>query len=168
MSSEVINWREKHKKIKEWKEWTKQKKLKQKLEINEVMEESEQNDTIKDQSSDQIDVIARNWTASIAVPSSIVDNAQSPELKAYLCGQIARALVIFQIDEIVIFDEYSKQTTFDTTFDNSSDESLLYDKRNAAMIQMIRILQYLECPQYLRKYLFPIQKDLQFAGLTQV
>ena len=34
------------------------------------------------------------------------------------------------------------------------------------MVQMIRILQYLECPQYLRKYLFPIQKDLQFAGLS--
>lgn len=29
---------------------------------------------------------------------------------------------------------------------------------------MAKILQYLECPQYLRKYLFPIQKDLQFAG----
>jgi predicted SPOUT superfamily RNA methylase MTH1 len=26
-------------------------------------------------------------------------------------------------------------------------------------------LQYLECPQYLRKYFFPIHKDLQYAGL---
>lgn len=47
----------------------------------------------------------------------------------------------------------------------SSEESILYDRRNAAMVQMIKILQYLECPQYLRKYLFPIQKDLQLAGL---
>ena len=60
----------------------------------------------------------RKWTASIAVPSSIVDNAQSPELKAYLCGQIARALVIFQIDEIVVFDEYSKQISIESENDS--------------------------------------------------
>ena len=30
---------------------------------------------------------------------------------------------------------------------------------------LVRILEYLETPQYLRKLLFPIHKDLQFAGL---
>ena len=29
---------------------------------------------------------------------------------------------------------------------------------------MARILQYLECPQYLRKAFFPIQAPLKFAG----
>lgn len=48
----------------------------------------------------------RQWTVSIAVPSSIVDNAQSPELKSYLVGQIARSLVIYNVDEIVVYDEY--------------------------------------------------------------
>lgn len=48
----------------------------------------------------------RKWTVSIAVPSSIVDNAQSPELRSYLVGQIARCLVIFNIDEIVAYDEF--------------------------------------------------------------
>lgn len=33
------------------------------------------------------------------------------------------------------------------------------------MVQMVRILEYLECPQYLRRFLFPIQKHLQYAGL---
>jgi len=28
----------------------------------------------------------------------------------------------------------------------------------------MRILQFLECPQYLRKQLFPLHKDLQYAG----
>ena len=46
-----------------------------------------------------------------------------------------------------------------------SPEEVLLDKRKQTMVQMIRILEYLECPQYLRKYLFPIQKHLQFAGL---
>ena len=42
---------------------------------------------------------------SIALPGSILDNAQSPELRTYLAGQVARAAVIYNIDEIVIFDE---------------------------------------------------------------
>lgn len=49
----------------------------------------------------------RLWTVSVALPSSIVDNAQSPELRSYLIGQIARSLVVFKIDEVVVYDEYS-------------------------------------------------------------
>lgn len=30
---------------------------------------------------------------------------------------------------------------------------------------LARILEYLECPQYLRKALFPVQKPLKFAGV---
>lgn len=93
----------------------------------------------------------RKYTVSIALPSSIVDNAQSQELKTYLVGQVARAAVIFQVDEIVVFDEYS-----------CSDPN---DNRKRSVAFMSKILQYLECPQYLRKHFFPLQKDLQFAGL---
>jgi hypothetical protein len=39
-------------------------------------------------------------TLSIAVPGSILDNAQSPELRTYLAGQIARAACVFKIDEV--------------------------------------------------------------------
>lgn len=42
---------------------------------------------------------------------------------------------------------------------------MIQDKRNDIMCQMIRILEYLECPQYLRKNLFPKQEYLRFAGL---
>lgn len=35
----------------------------------------------------------------------------------------------------------------------------------AGLVQLARVLQYLECPQYLRKHLFPLHPDLQFAGL---
>ena len=125
-SKPVINWREKHKQIKEWK---KQKKLKLKHKTNGADNQSDLDQTeppnvdnevteqTADQSMDQTieeeSSSGRKWTASIAVPSSIVDNAQSPELKAYLIGQIARALVIFQIDEIVVFDEYSKHISIE-------------------------------------------------------
>jgi hypothetical protein len=39
-------------------------------------------------------------TFSIAVPASILDNAQSPELRTYLAGQIARAACVFKVDEV--------------------------------------------------------------------
>ena len=44
-------------------------------------------------------------TLSIAVPTSIVANAQSKELKTMLCGQIARAATIYCVDEIVIYED---------------------------------------------------------------
>jgi hypothetical protein len=103
MSKRPTNWREKHQLIKEWKKQKKDKKEnKNEIKSEEIVIE---NNETTDESS-----IGRKWTASIAIPASIVDNAQSPELKSYLCGQIARALVVFNIDEIVVFDEYSKQT----------------------------------------------------------
>jgi len=39
----------------------------------------------------------RDFTLSVAVPGSILDNAQSPDLRTYLAGQIARACVVFQV-----------------------------------------------------------------------
>ena len=34
-------------------------------------------------------------------------------------------------------------------------------------VQTSRLLQYVEAPPYLRKKLFPVHKDLKFAGLMQ-
>lgn len=42
-------------------------------------------------------------TVSIALPGSILDNAQSAELRTYLAGQIARAACIYQVDEVRFF-----------------------------------------------------------------
>ena len=47
----------------------------------------------------------RGFTLSMAIPGSIVQTAQSPELRSYLAGQVARAAVVFNVDEIVIFKE---------------------------------------------------------------
>lgn len=43
-------------------------------------------------------------TVTIAVPGSILDNAQSPEFRTYLAGQIARAACIYKIDEVCLID----------------------------------------------------------------
>lgn len=49
--------------------------------------------------------LGRPYTVSVALPGSVLDNAQSTELRTYLAGQIARACVVFCVDEIVVFDE---------------------------------------------------------------
>ncbi len=50
-------------------------------------------------------LLGRAYTVSVALPGSVLDNAQSAELRTYLPGQIARACVVFSVDEIVVFDE---------------------------------------------------------------
>ncbi|XP_030548145.2 putative methyltransferase C9orf114 isoform X2 [Rhodamnia argentea] len=99
-------------------------------------------------------------TVSIAVAGSIIDNTQSYELATRLAGQIARAATIFRIDEVVVFDNKNcpGEDPTERTVD-CSDE----DESGAAFL--IRILRYLETPQYLRKTLFPKRNSLRFVGL---
>ena len=47
----------------------------------------------------------RLHTVSVALPGSIVANQSSKELRTYLSGQIARSLGIFQVDEVVVYDD---------------------------------------------------------------
>ncbi|VDL66881.1 unnamed protein product, partial [Nippostrongylus brasiliensis] len=105
---------------------------------------------------------------SMAVPGSFLNNGQSSELRTYMAGQIARAATLFCVDEIIVYDETSKMTSEnvdaywsgkwrgDVAPSNSNFESCFL---------LARILEYLECPQYLRKYLFLFQKPLKYAGL---
>ncbi|PVD28812.1 hypothetical protein C0Q70_11407 [Pomacea canaliculata] len=104
----------------------------------------------KQEQQNKQETLGRNFTLSVALPGSILDNAQSPELRTYLAGQIARAAVVFNIDEVIIFDETN-------TLNRRCGKN--------GCLQMARILQYLECPQYLRKIFFPQHRDLQYAGL---
>lgn len=101
-------------------------------------------------------------TISIAVPGSILENAQSAELRTYLAGQIARTVCIFKVDEVVVFDDYADAA--------NAKKGTLQDAEGTKTIrqccvQLGRILQYLECPQYLRKFFFPLHTDLKYAGL---
>ncbi|CAH0725241.1 unnamed protein product, partial [Brenthis ino] len=101
-------------------------------------------------------------TVSIAVPGSILENAQSAELRTYLAGQIARAACVFCVDEIIVFDDIGEK--LNTKMSKLEDADGVKVARKSC-VQLARILQYLECPQYLRKHFFPIHKDLEFAGL---
>ncbi|KAJ9182074.1 hypothetical protein P3X46_006105 [Hevea brasiliensis] len=100
-------------------------------------------------------------TVSIAVPGSIINNAQSLELATRLAGQIARAATIFRIDEVVVFDDKSNSVNEHPTVNTGSNS----DDSESGAAFLVRILRYLETPQYLRKALFPKHNSLRFVGL---
>ncbi|KAM0872823.1 hypothetical protein ACQ4PT_022511 [Festuca glaucescens] len=97
----------------------------------------------------------RKPTVSIAVAGSIIDNAQSLELATLLAGQIARAAAVFRIDEIVVFDSSPSE-------ENGGGAE---DEEESGARFLIRILEYLETPQYLRRRLFPMHKNFKYVGL---
>lgn len=133
--------------------------------------------------------IPRKWTLSIAIPGSVVSNCQTRELRTHLVGQIARAATIYEVDEIVVYDDKLANETRDRGYyrgnkrnrDHSSGQSREANENNEEHQHqphenedrikfdphtfMARVLQYCECPQYLRRHFFPMHPDLQFSGL---
>lgn len=75
----------------------------------------------------------RLYTVSVAVPGSIIMNAQSPELQTYVAGEIARAAAVFEVDEIIVFEDFTGAS---------------HAKRFDPNAFLARILQYVETPQY--------------------
>lgn len=133
-------------------------------------------------------------TVSLAVPGSVVLNAQSAELRARLVAHIARAAAIFNIDEIVVWHDSSPPPAVPLPRSGrpmrggrggfrggfSDRHGARQDDRDAASGPdedsaakhdfdpdnfMARLLTYLETPQYLRKALMPMHPDLRLAGL---
>ncbi|AFZ80223.1 hypothetical protein BEWA_030760 [Theileria equi strain WA] len=88
----------------------------------------------------------REHTISVALPASLVQNVQSEELRAYVIGNIARTLTIYGINEVVLYNDMGNEGT------KWQDHFALN-------------LRYLETPQYLRRYLYPMNYALKYAGL---
>ena len=98
----------------------------------------------------------RKWTVSIAIPGNIAETPPTFELKTLLAGHIARSLALFQIDEIIVYTEKHGATNKLVPSNIEPFNPSHY---------LARLFQYQECPQYLRKDIFPVHKDLKFAGL---
>ena len=119
----------------------------------------------------------RHYTLTIALPGSIIAksvqnfylptwalkfkcSAQSHELKTTLAGQIARALAVFCVDEVVVFDDgQSKRECHNQT------ENDLYTGFSDPNHFLMHLLSYLETPPHLRKHLFPLHPNLRTAGM---
>lgn len=52
--------------------------------------------------------------------------------------------------------------------DDGEFVSTATNKRRNGSILLAKVLQYLDCPQYLRKSFFPQQPDLKYAGRLSV
>lgn len=86
---------------------------------------------------------------TIAIPDSAVSDNTDIRAKTEKLFYISRITAIFQVKEILIYhDPYLKPAQA---------------KRERRKI--IRILQYIECPQYLRKRLFPLSRDTAAVGI---
>lgn len=98
----------------------------------------------------------RKSTLSVALPGSIIANAKAHDQKTYLAGAVARALAVFCVDEVIVFDDEQLNTTNheDTGYTAFSDPSNF----------LIHILSFLETPPHLRKTLFPMHPNLRTAG----
>ena len=73
------------------------KKLQEKQKLQDQIEVPKQEPKV-----DYYKAGRRGFTTSLALPSSIVDNAQSLELKTYLVSQIAKAAAMFCFNEVII------------------------------------------------------------------
>ncbi|MBM5805553.1 MAG: RNA-binding protein [Candidatus Verstraetearchaeota archaeon] len=88
----------------------------------------------------------RKSPVTIFIPISILSDVPSLLEKTVKVGQIARAASIFRVDAIAIYRDMAAA--------NREDAFLIRD-----------LLTYAETPQYLRRRIFPLSRNLKYAGL---
>jgi predicted SPOUT superfamily RNA methylase MTH1 len=84
---------------------------------------------------------------SIAIPASTIADTPHLREKTAKIGLIGRVAAIFRVDEIIVYPDSLK----------------VDQRRDLEFIALL--LNYLETPQYLRKALFKLNPDLEFAGI---
>ncbi|MHC1636875.1 MAG: putative RNA uridine N3 methyltransferase [Candidatus Nezhaarchaeales archaeon] len=82
---------------------------------------------------------------AVALPSTLVAEANSLLEKTMKIGFIARVLSIFKVEKVIIY----------------LDRSTELDERNL----ISKLFNYILCPQYLRKKVFPLDPDLRYVGV---
>ncbi len=84
---------------------------------------------------------------SVAIPASITSDIPHLREKTNRVGMIGRALAIYRVDELIVYPDRPSE-------DQSRESELI-----------MAILGYMETPQYLRKHLFPMMPELQYASI---
>ena len=83
----------------------------------------------------------------IAIPDSSLSDEQTKRDKSIKVSQFARACSIFRVKRVYIYHDALSH----------------FEKDDADLLKTI--LRYLDTPQYLRKMLFPMMHQLQYAGI---
>jgi predicted SPOUT superfamily RNA methylase MTH1 len=85
-------------------------------------------------------------------------SAESHEQRTILAGQIARALAVFSVDEVVVFNDG------DASLPKPNHQREDYTGTSDPDHFLVHLLSYLEAPPHLRKHLFPLHPNLKTAG----
>jgi predicted SPOUT superfamily RNA methylase MTH1 len=85
----------------------------------------------------------------LILPTSLAADAPDLRQKTLKVGLIGRALAIFRVDQVCIYND---------------DDSNIRDQVKESDL-ITKLLQYMDTPQYLRKQLFPRTKELGYVGL---
>lgn len=89
----------------------------------------------------------RKQKVSIAIPASFVSDTPHLREKTFRIGLIGRAAAIFRINQIIVYPDMPNT-------DQTRDANLL-----------ALILSYMETPQYLRRKLFKLMRELRYTGV---
>ena len=88
----------------------------------------------------------RFQSVSVAIPASLTLDVPHLREKTARLGFVSRAIAAFRVDEVIVY----------------RDRTGVEVDREATLIE--KMLNYIETPQYLRRLLFKIDPDLQYAG----
>lgn len=101
----------------------------------------------------------RDFTISIAVPGSIITDLKTADQRITAPGRIARALAVFGVDEVVVYDDSPLETR-----PRAVDKERYTGDIDPCHF-IAHVLGYLETPPFMRKALFPLHDNLAKAGL---
>ncbi|KAH8662469.1 putative RNA methyltransferase [Xylariales sp. PMI_506] len=101
----------------------------------------------------------RDWTVSVAIPGSVISTCRRDDQRIAVINQIARALAIFSVDEVVVFDD----TPADQRARNIDPASYMGDVDPCGFVE--QLLSYSEVPPFMRKALVPFHPNLKGAAL---
>ncbi|KAJ6446849.1 deoxyribose-phosphate aldolase [Purpureocillium lavendulum] len=100
----------------------------------------------------------RDWTVTVAIPASVITSLATADQRMAVPGRIARALAIFSVDEVVIFDDTPlSQRPRDTDPD-------AYTGDTDPCQFLAHIISFLEAPPFMRKALFPLHPNLRLTA----
>ena len=86
---------------------------------------------------------------SVFIPNSFLSESKDLKVRTFKVGILGRALAVFQIDNVVIYND-----------DHIKNENGEEDGEFIA-----EVLNYMNTPQYLRKSAFPIRPELKHVGI---
>jgi len=88
-------------------------------------------------------------TITVLLPVSLVADISDLRQKTAKVGMVGRALSIFRVDSVCIYDDHEPR------LENPRSE-----------VRLVKtLLEYMETPQYLRKFLFGKIDELRYAGI---